>query len=127
MDFSFMEAGHNYAFCIRNEDELIAFSEAERDSIYDLLRFSSGVYLKDVPRGDIVEWNLARWRDAPYNHYYDGSVYMTLYKHREAGIVIGWTCYLEFLKSHGYEILEWSDFDFKRETFTIPDLYALLI
>ena len=126
--FGFMQEGREYAFHIENEEDLIAFSEAERDSIYDALKFSSGGYLKDEPnkRVDIVEWNLARWSDAEHNAYYDGSIYMTLYKHNEETIIIGWECHLEWLQDHGYEILEWSDFDFERETFAIPDLDAFL-
>ena len=128
MYFDFMEDGCHYAFHIRNKDELIAFSEAERDSIYDLLRFDGGGYLKNDPdekRGDILEWNLARWGNARINKHYDGSVYLTLYKHNEATIVIGWECHLEWLESHGYEILEWTDYS-RREAVEVPDLIALL-
>ena len=126
MYFDFMKDGCHYAFHIRNKDELIAFSEAERDSIYDSLKLEAGGYLKDCPRDDIREWNLARWGNAMNNRYYDGSIYLTLYKHNEATIVIGWECHLEWLEDNGYEILEWSDYS-RNEAITLPDLVTLFV
>lgn len=127
MCFDFMKDGCYYAFHIWNKDELIAFSKAERDSIYGSLKTSSGVYLKDKPRGgDIQEWNLARWGNAMDNRHYDGSIYMTLYKHNEATIVMGWECHREWLENRGYEILEWSDY-FRNEAITLPDLVTLFV
>lgn len=127
MDLRFLKKGCYYAFHIRNMDELIDFSEAERDSIYDSLKTSGGRYLKNAPdenRGDIREWNLARWGNAMSNQYYDGSIYLTLDKQDEATIVMGWECHLKWLESHGCEILEWSDCS-RRKTFTLPDFAAL--
>ena len=127
MDLRFLKKGCYYAVHIRNMDELIDFSEAERDSIYDSLKTSGGRYLKNAPdekSGDIREWNLARWGNAMSNHYYDGSIYLTLDKQDEATIVMGWECHLKWLEDHGYEILEWSDCSMNG-TGTLPDLAAL--
>lgn len=123
----FLKEGCYYAVHIRSMDELIDFSEAERDSVYDSLITSGGMYLKNAPdekRGDIREWNLARWGNAMSSQYYDGSIYLTLDKRDEATIVIGWECHLEWLESHGYEILEWSDCSMNW-TGTLPDLATL--
>jgi len=126
MDLGFMECGRVYAFHIRNEDELDAFSDAEQD-IYDSLMYTDGMHLKDAPpeRSDIRKWNLDRWNGAAHNRHYTGSIYLILRKLSEEKIEVGWECHREWLESSGYEILEWSDYS-ECEAFTIPDLADFL-
>ena len=121
-----MQVGCKYAFHIVNEEELIDFSEAEQEHIYDSLQYNNGGYVKHDLDRNIAEWNLARWHDATGNAHYDGSIYMTLYKHNDEAIVVGWDCNLAWMKRHGYEIIEWSDMLCACDTFTLPDLSVLL-
>ena len=128
MLFDFMKRGQEYAFHITNEEELIAFSEAERDFLYDSLRFSGGGFLKDDPdqaRGDIVRWNKARWKNAVGNRHYDGSIYLTLCRLADDDIRIGWDCNLEFFKRNGYVIMEFSDLDLAVVPAFVPDFDSL--